>query len=219
MTTTPTPDELRDLFSRLDYARVRDPSDPDHQAGAAPPTTTGQAGQRLEQLRLHQDTRGALVELHRDSWCWEQELGRYDGVAQVYLSLTYPGTAKGWHLHGRQTDRWVLVRGRIVAALCDLRGWPRHPNGTPEPVPEVPLQHVDVTWPEVQEVSLDSDLAPRRLCIPPGVAHGWYNPGPGVAWVLNLTTHEYDGTDEFRRPADAGPAPGIPYDWRRCRDG
>jgi hypothetical protein len=44
-------------------------------------------------------------------------------------------------------------------------------------------------------------------------------PGYGEAVVLNAVSVEYDGTDEWRRDAHAGPFRGVEYLWRRSRDG
>jgi hypothetical protein len=43
--------------------------------------------------------------------------------------------------------------------------------------------------------------------------------GSEEAWVMNAVSHEYDGMDEYRREAHSGPFEGVPYDWRRSRDG
>jgi len=177
------------------YGAVRDRDDPDRAAGL-PPDALDPDG-TLHGLRVHVDARGALFEAWRRSWFGGE-------VAQAYVSVTAPGVVKGWHLHLSQTDRFVLVRGRIIVAVYDLRG-------------TLGMQPADGD--AVREVALDADLAPRSLTIPPGHAHGWINAGGGDAWTLNLCSSEYDGRDEFRRAAHDGPAPGVVYDWRRRRDG
>jgi len=143
-------------------------------------------------------------------------MDRAGRIRQAYISITHPDTVKGWHLHCLQTDRFVVVRGRIIVATFDLRKLGQL---------DEPGHH----FIEVEEHVLNSDLRPATFVIPPGVAHGWYNPGPQDAWVLNLCSEEYDGTDEWRRPADSMidrrrgdgpfPMPGIAYDWRCNRDG
>ena len=116
------------------------------------------------------------------------------------MSTTRPGVVKGWCTR-EQTARFVVVRGSVMVGLCDLT---------------LPREE----W-QVREVVLDSQRGPKILTIPPGVAHGWMalDHEDGESWVMNLCSREYDGTDEWRRPAHAGPAPGVEYNWRQSRDG
>jgi len=120
-------------------------------------------------------------------------------AAQVYLSATEADVVKGWHLHQVQTDRFHCVAGRVIVGL-----WDADAGGV-----------VEVCMRETDNLS---------LIIGPGIPHGWYNPGPERAVILNCVSHEYDGTDEWRRPADAGPEfvryiEDSAYNWRRRRDG
>jgi len=161
-------------------------------------------------LDTHTDTRGALVEVWRESWAAPvpEDCGRdnHPGrVRQAYLSTTYPDVVKGWHLHLRQTDRFVCVAGRVIVALFDVAGAVRHEDGA---------------RPRVRVCSLDPTHGPTTLVIPPGTAHGWYCPPDSPpATVLNLCSEEYDGTDEYRRDPALGPFDGIPFDWRARTDG
>lgn len=168
----------------------------------------------VRRLRWHNDTRGSLVEAHRASW--------HDGrgaveprntlgeVSQVYISTTVEGVVKGWHLHARQTDRFTVLRGSILLALYDIREHARA------------IHRKDrAAMPKVHELVLNAERGPSQVTVPAGWAHGWMAlHGYGEAVVLNAVSHEYDGTDEWRRAANAGPAEGSwPYDWRRNRDG
>lgn len=163
-------------------------------------------------LRWHVDARGALVELHRVSWHRERlpgevQLPRRGEVAQVYVSTTAEGVVKGWHLHAQQSDRFTVLRGAVLLALYDLRA---HDRAT----------RLSYALPPVHEVVLHPERNPAQVVVPPGWAHGWMAlPGYGEAHVLNAVSHEYDGTDEWRRDAHAGPAVGKGYEWRRSRDG
>lgn len=163
-------------------------------------------------LKWHVDARGSLIEVWRRSWgahiiddgVWHVSGRRDPGhVDQAYISTTRPGVIKGWHAHTRQTDRFVCVRGSVLVALCDL------------------TSNLDPFHWKVSEVVLDAHKSPRVLTVPPGYAHGWMalDHADGDAWILNLCSHEYDGTDEFRRDPYAGPAEGVEYDWRQRRDG
>lgn len=213
---------VQSVLRRCGYRVGSDP-EPGQDRPQREEVVRGVQGLVLRTLRVHGDPRGSLHEAWRASWegqvrnvptevrdsgvglvtVWGG--GPAGPIRQVYCSGTHPDVAKGWHTHAVQTDRFLVVRGRIVVALCDLRpmGDGSGPAGRP---------------PQVLEVALSADL-PRTLEIPPGVAHGWYNPGPGDALVVNLCSEEHDGGDEWRRPADAGPCDGVPYDWRRRRDG
>lgn len=168
----------------------------------------------VRRLRWHSDKRGSLVEAHRASWhgCIAAENGTPTPgeVAQVYISTTAEGVVKGWHLHARQTDRFTVLRGSIVLALYDVR---EHLEAIRRADPH--------GMPKVHEVVLHAERSSSQVTVPPGWAHGWMAlPGYGEAAVLNAVSMEYDGTDEWRRDAHAGPAGGAwPYDWRRNRDG
>jgi len=167
----------------------------------------------LRPLRWHVDARGALVEAHRESWHRDVQPGavpmpRRGEVAQVYLSTTAEGVVKGWHLHARQHDRFVVVQGAVLLALYDVIAAERAQR----------LGHT--VGLQVHEVVLHPQRNPAQVVVPPGWAHGWMAlPGYGEAVVLNAVSIEYDGTDEWRRDAHAGPFDGVGYLWRRSRDG
>lgn len=183
----------------------------------------GIAGTRLLTISAHVDPRGALAELWREG---------QDGPAeQVYVSITRPDTVKGWHLHCTpggstdrqgpvrpQTDRFVLLRGRVRIALVDLRedqDRAAHPR-----TPIRPDQFTSITGILSAEVELDAGLGFCRLDIPPGVAHGWIALGNEDAHVLNIVSRAYDGTQERRCDPHGPVAPGLPaWDWRARRDG
>lgn len=162
-------------------------------------------------LRWHVDARGALVELHRRSWHRDM---RPEGarptqgeVGQVYVSTTAEGVVKGWHLHARQTDRFTVLRGSVLLAVFDVMAAAEASKAGEPPPP-------------VHEVVLHPERNAAQVVVPPGWAHGWMAlPGYGEALMLNAVSHEYDGTDEWRRDAHAGPWLGQQYEWRRSRDG
>ena len=171
---------------------------------------------QVRPLRWHVDARGALVELHRRSWhggSWHSSTHTEDGaprpgtVEQVYVSTTAEGVVKGWHLHARQSDRFTVLRGAVLLALYDVRA---HAQAV----------LLGSELPPVREVLLHPERNAAQVVVPPGWAHGWLAmPSYGEAWVLNAVSHEYDGTDEWRRDAHAGPCLGKEYEWRRSRDG
>lgn len=156
------------------------------------------AGVSIRPLAWHADDRGNLVELYRESW---DALESWDaiGVAQVYLTETHPGVVKAWHHHEKQMDRFVCVYGSVRLVLYDAR-----PDSD--------------TRGNLVEIVLSMERNARSVNIPPGVVHGWKCISNITAGVVNCVTHEWDGTDEFRRrPAD-GPADGVDYDWHRRVD-
>lgn len=141
------------------------------------------------------DPRGSLIEIWRATW--DQELGPFIAnsgiVRQAYLSTVRPGVIKAWHLHTQQTDRFVVLRGAVLVVMASEDG-------------------------QIEEQVLTGRQL-RIVPVAPRIAHGWMCLGQEEATVLNLCSHEYDGTDEYRRGAHEGPWPGVPYDWRVNRDG
>ena len=69
----------------------------------------------VKDLRFIPDERGRLMEiLRRDDEGFER-------FGQVYLSTTYPGVVKGWHLHKVQDDFFACVRGMVKLVIYDAR--------------------------------------------------------------------------------------------------
>jgi len=145
----------------------------------------------------HDDARGSFRELWRAS-----AFGRLDpsvagrpGAAfvQANLSTSAPGVLRGLHLHRRQLDHWVVVAGRALVALVDVR----------------PLLAGTADSPlvELREAALDATVT-----IPAGVAHGFLALEP--LELVYLVTGEFDGTDElgfaWDDPAAAVPWPRVP---------
>ena len=65
----------------------------------------------LKELVTHVDERGFFREVLRET----DEF--FDRFGQWSHSLMYPGTAKAWHIHQRQTDWWYVL-GAIKVALA-----------------------------------------------------------------------------------------------------
>lgn len=100
----------------------------------------------------------------------------------------YPGTAKGWHHHRRQTDWWYCI-GALKVALYDLRA------GSP-------------TKGGLMEFFMGDRYGAACVKIPPGVAHGCR--ALELTHLLYVTSSVYDPEDEGRIPHDD---PAIGYDW------
>jgi len=148
-------------------------------------------GVKTKQLTVIPDDRGRLMEILRA----DDEL--FAGFGQVYMTTTYSGVVKAWHMHMLQTDNMCAVAGMFRLALYDAR-------------PDSPTQGV------VQEIYMGIHR-PLVVQIPPGVYHGWRCVSEHEGMVVNIPDRPYDRDepDEFRLPPDTDQ---IPYDWSR-RDG
>lgn len=148
-------------------------------------------GVKTKKLRVIPDERGRLMEILRN----DDELFLQFG--QVYMTTTYPGVVKAWHLHREQTDNIACVKGMIKLALYDAR----------EQSP---------TFKQVDQFYLGLHN-PLLVQIPKGIYHGWMCVSPDEAIIVNIPTesYNYETPDEFRLdPHDND----IPYDWER-KDG
>ena len=148
-------------------------------------------GVKTKKLRVLPDERGRLMEMLRA----DDDL--FIRFGQVYLTTAYPGVAKGWHYHKKQTDNMVVVKGMMKIVLFDAR------KDSP-------------THGEVNEFFM-GEHNPLLLQIPPLVYHGFKCISVEEALVINCPTdvYNYQSPDEYRvDPHD----PSIPYDWSR-KDG
>lgn len=112
---------------------------------------------------------------------------------QAYVTTLYPGVVKAWHLHDRQWDRMVCLRGRVLLGLVDGR------EGSP------------TLGAQMRVVMGDRNFVVVR--IPAGVWHGLKNISVDEAMVLNVVSTPFDAADpdEIRgHPHDA-----LPFDWAR----
>ncbi|MBM3295986.1 MAG: dTDP-4-dehydrorhamnose 3,5-epimerase [Candidatus Aminicenantes bacterium] len=149
------------------------------------------AGVKTKTLRVLPDERGRLMEILRRDDALFQEFG------QVYMTTTYPGVVKAWHLHKKQSDNICCLGGMIKLVLYDGRS-------------ESP------TFSEINEFFLGVH-SPLLVQVPADVYHGWKCVSPEEAMVVNIPTNVYDykQPDEHRLDPHQG---GIPYDWTR-KDG
>ncbi|PKQ28644.1 MAG: dTDP-4-dehydrorhamnose 3,5-epimerase [Candidatus Anoxymicrobium japonicum] len=140
----------------------------------------------IKQLKVIPDERGRLTEMLRS----DDEV--FERFGQAYVTTTYPGVIKAWHMHHRQNDNVVCVRGMIKLGLYDGR------VSSP-------------TRGEVQEIFL-GEHRPVLVHIPKEVYHGWKCVSENEAFIVNMSTelYDYDDPDEQRLPYDTDQ---IPYDW------
>jgi len=143
-------------------------------------------GVKTKQLKVIPDERGRLME------CLRADDEIFVKFGQFYMTTTLPGVVKGWHLHHRQLDNIVCVKGMIKLVLYDAR------NASP-------------TKGEISEFFL-GDHNPLLVQVPSGVQHGWKCVSPEEAYIVNAPTevYDYDDPDQDELPHDT---PLIPYDW------
>ncbi len=148
-------------------------------------------GVKLKRLRVIPDERGRLMEILRK----DDDL--FEAFGQVYMTTTYPGVVKAWHLHRKQTDNVACVQGMIKLALYDSR----------EESPT--FRKVDQFYLGVHN--------PLLVQIPKGVYHGWMCVSEEEAVIVNIPTepYDYESPDEHRLDPHEN---DIPYDWKR-KDG
>ncbi len=122
-------------------------------------------------IRAFQDERGQFMETFRREWFDWVNWDRF----QTNRSDSKAGVLRGLHYHFHQIDYWYVMRGKIRAALVDLR-----PNSA---------TYMQATTLEVGE---ENNIG---LFIPVGVAHGFV---AVTDCTLNyIVNNYYDGGDEF----------------------
>jgi len=140
----------------------------------------------VKDLRVIPDERGRLMEILR------RDDEGFDRFGQAYLSTTYPGVVKGWHLHKVQDDFITCVRGMLKLVIYDDRE-------------ESPTRGM------LKEYFI-GDHNPQLVKVPAGTYHGWKCISPEEALVINIPSEPYshEAPDEHRAPWDT---PDIPYSW------
>jgi dTDP-4-dehydrorhamnose 3,5-epimerase len=143
-------------------------------------------GVMTKKLKVIPDERGRLMECLRN----DDEL--FIGFGQFYMTTTFPGVVKGWHLHDLQYDNIVCVKGMIKLVLHDAR------EGS-------------ATRGQTDEFFL-GEHNPLLVRVPSGIWHGWKCVSPEEAYIVNAPTevYKYDAPDQQELPHDS---PEIPYDW------
>jgi len=161
----------------------------------------------VRQLAVNRDPRGILVETLKVSWedCYDAAEWPF---AQTYYSVTEPWVARDedqWHVHERQSDRFVVPTGNVVVGLYDPR------EGSP-------------TFGRVNLLRLgqrNGDDGQILVLIPPRVYHGFLVLGPESALLMNYPTRLYDRDDEGRVPIEtsgARLADGRTFSWELVRE-
>lgn len=128
------------------------------------------------------DERGSFVETWRQEWTPQAA-----PFVQHNLSRRRGGCVVGLHFHRHQADYWVLIEGRIIVGLADLR------RSSPT------FQHAE-----------SFELSPgTAVYIPPGVAHG-FSAVTDMAMTYSVDQY-YDPADEL---GVAWNDPTFAIDWQ-----
>jgi dTDP-4-dehydrorhamnose 3,5-epimerase len=144
-------------------------------------------GVTFHEVTTHVDDRGTVCELYDERWDWHP-----DPLVFAYTFTIRPGKVKGWGMHKRHEDRYLLLHGEMEVVFYDERD----DSSTSGLVASVVLSHHD-----------------RRLMnIPVGVWHATKNLGDTDLLCLNFPTIPYEHTDpdKYRLPLDTDQ---IPYTW------
>ena len=123
------------------------------------------------------DERGSVCELFDSRWDWHP-----DPLVFAYMFTVRPGFVKGWGMHQRHADRYLVLFGQMEAVLYDERS-------------DSPTHGL------VARIVL-SEYRRRLMSIPAGVWHADHNLGSSDVVVVNFPTIPYDHADpdKFRLP-------------------
>ena len=156
-------------------------------------------GVRYGAIERFEDSRGVFREAWRENTFGPidpADAGAPTGSAprfvQANLSNSAAGVLRGLHLHQRQLDHWLVVRGRAFVALVDVRV----------------MRSAGAARPTIETRELGPD---EWVDIPIGVAHGFL--ALEALELLYLVTNAYDATDElgfvWDDPLAAVPWPAV----------
>jgi dTDP-4-dehydrorhamnose 3,5-epimerase len=120
-------------------------------------------------LQRHEDERGSLTEIFRESWP--------TGISPVQWNAAWSdaGVLRGIRVHPLHVDYVVVLTGRVSVGLRDLR------NGSPSE--------------GVSSLLSLSGNDMKALSLPPGVAHGFYFHEPTL-YVIGVSEF-FDPKDEL----------------------
>ena len=142
-------------------------------------------GVRLHRLAPHRDSRGLFLELFKQSWSLPIQPAQWSLVHSTARAL------RGFYLHRRHDELFLLAQSRADVALMDLRR-------------SAPTFGRTVLLPmEASE--------PTVLTFPAGILHAWYFREPSLH--LQAVSEEYDtyGHDDNLRCHWADPDVGISW--------
>lgn len=162
---------------------------------------------KLQKLTINRDKRGMLVETLREDW--KEVFHRPDlQFGQSYYSITNLGFARDedqWHIHPtKQTDRFVILSGNAVVALCDWRKESKT------------YRMLNLFLMGEQ----NGDNNQYLLLIPINVLHAFCNVGSTPCGLFSFPDHMYDPKEEGRIPfseANVRFPDGTQFSWNVIR--
>lgn len=116
---------------------------------------------KVKTLDNNRQENGWLMELFKD-----KETGT---KTEVYMSVTFPGAFKGYHLHRIRAAQYVCLRGKMRI---------------------ITYEHEGGKWIRAENI-LDASN-PQHLFIPNNVATGLENIGDEEGWLVNYPDPPYD---------------------------
>lgn len=125
-------------------------------------------------VKRFSDSRGWLSELYRDD-----ELPDGFDPTMGYISMTYPGVARGPHEHREQSDGFVFLFADFEITL-----WENRPGRA-----------------KAKAVVHGGKENPLFLVVPPGVVHAYRNVSSEEGLVLNFPDKLYAGWEK-KEPVD-----------------
>lgn len=135
-------------------------------------------GTRIRPLTTHCDLRGTVMEIMDERWDGQEP------IVSAYTFTIRPGVVKGWNLHRRHKDRYVVLSGEMELVMFDPR------PGSP-------------TFGLTRRVTL-SEHHRALVEVPIDVWHADHNFGTRDVCVVNFPTEAYrhDDPDKYRLPID-----------------
>ena len=148
-------------------------------------------GVQFRLVRPVSHKQGHLTEAFRRDW------GITDApIAQVNLTVTFPGQVRAWGIHQATIDRLFAASGSLCIVCYDGR------QGSP-------------TFGKINEFFLGGRNQ-GVIVIPPLVYHGWKNIGDDEAAIVSMPScvYDHDQPDRWELEWDSSAARSlIPYQW------
>lgn len=148
-------------------------------------------GVRFRLARPVSHQHGHLSEAYRVDW------GVTDlPIAQVTLTVTFPGQVRAWGIHQNTLDRLFAASGSLCIVCFDGR------QDSP-------------TFGKINEFFLGGRNQ-GLIVVPPRVYHGWKNIGDDEAAIISMPScaYDHDQPDRWELAWDSSAARSlIPYQW------
>lgn len=123
----------------------------------------------IKDLIKNEDERGWLIELFR-----KDEINEIFYPEMNYVSMTYPGIARGPHEHKEQTDYFCF----LGSSTFELLLWDNRKDSQ--------------TYKNKMKLRIGQN-DPKLVIVPPGIVHAYRNIGNVPGLVINLPNKLYAG--------------------------